>query len=98
MLHDYHGIYSGRYYPRIHIPAVGTRGYGALLFITGMSRRQGCHPLYGEQSGVKTTSCICSTDLTQKNSELCLHVLCMPGSSVDIATDYGLEDPGIESR
>jgi len=27
-----------------------------------------------------------------------LLIICGPGSSVDIATDYGLEGPGIESR
>jgi hypothetical protein len=27
-----------------------------------------------------------------------LHVICGPGSSVGITTDYGLDGPGIESR
>ena len=28
----------------------------------------------------------------------CVYALCGPGSSVGIATDYGLDGPGIESR
>jgi hypothetical protein len=29
---------------------------------------------------------------------LCLKIVCGPGSSVGIATDYGMGGPGIESR
>jgi len=31
------------------------------ILIAGMSRRQGCRPLYGEQSAITAASFICST-------------------------------------
>ena len=38
---------------------------------------------------------ICTGDTTSYH---CYNIICGPGSSVGIATDYGLDGPGIESR